>query len=84
MLLRRQSELAPLGVPRNAAVCLPAPQCRRREAVGLHRLDSPSDTLASLGETISGAKWKKSRVNPFTKHLCVVMGTLELYKPYGK
>ena len=77
-------EFAPAGVPRNAAVCLPAPQCRRREAVDLYRLNSPSDTLALLGETISWAKWKKSRVNSFPVHLCAVTGTLELSKPYGK
>ena len=52
--------LLPQVVFRNAAVCLPAPQCPRREAVG-SLSQPPSATLATLGETISGAKWKESR-----------------------
>ena len=62
----------------DAAARLPAPQCRRREAAGF-KPSSPSDTLATLGETISGAKWKKSRATtPF------VADALALSKPYGK
>ena len=59
----------PQVVLRNAAVRLPAPQCPRREAAGPTG-QPPSATSATLGETISGAKWKGSRAARCSALVC--------------
>ena len=59
----------PQVVFQNAAVRLPAPQCPRREAAGSTG-QPPSATLATLGETISGAKWKESRAARCSALVC--------------